>query len=208
MQKHVHPVLLVTLLMAAACSDKNSSPTSPSNTNGTQTLLSLNGIVSSVSDGNGLDGATVTIKDGVNAGQERTTDAFGRYTFTDLMPSSFTLQAAAAGHITQNKSVDLTTTNQGIGFALVKPDPIFAMAGTGDTWFTIPAYVRRVRIQGSYSGFSSQFVVWINEFLAVNVLLGTDHESTTFDGTYYTCAPCVTEIEHSSGVSWAFTEVR
>lgn len=198
MQKHAHPFLLLVLLIVVACGD---SPTSPA-----ETLFSLNGRVTT--DSGGLAGATVTIMDGVNAGEGRTTDATGNYSFTNLTPSVFTLQAAASDYISQNKSVNLTTSNETMNFALVKPDPIFVKTGIGDAGFNLPPYVRRLRIQGSYSGSSSKFIVWINEFLLVNIMLGTDWESTTFDGTYSTCASCVVEIEHSNGVSWVFTEVR
>jgi hypothetical protein len=110
MQKHVHPVLLLVLLIAAACGD---SPTHP-----TETPFSLNGAVTG--NGVGLAGATVTIMDGVNAGHGRTTDASGNYSFTNLTPSHFTLRAAALDHSPQNKAVNLTTSNQTVSFALVK----------------------------------------------------------------------------------------
>ena len=110
MQKHVYPVLVLVLLFAAACGD---SPTNP-----TGTLFSLNGVVTG--DGGRLAGATVTIMDGVNAGHGRTTDSTGNYSFTNLTPSAFTLRATASNHTPQNKSVNLTTSNQTVSFTLSK----------------------------------------------------------------------------------------
>jgi hypothetical protein len=73
--------------------------------------------------------------------------------------------------------------------------------------FDMPTYVTRVRITGSYSGYSSNFIVHIGGRSVVNELLGTGWGPTTFDGTYATSGG-VTETLHSSGVAWSFTEVR
>lgn len=199
-------LLLALLLSFSACGGRDSSPISPGSTNSspTQTLLSLNGIVTS--SGVGVAGAAVTIMDSVNQGQGRTTDAAGNYSFTNLTPTLFTLQASAPGHTPQNKSVNLTTANQTVSFALVKPNPIFLQTGIGDIVFTMPAYVQHVRIQASYSGKSSLFAVYIDESLFLTSYLGTDWDSTPFDVTYPTSGGVV-EIRNSSGVSWVFTEV-
>jgi hypothetical protein len=87
------------------------------------------------------------------------------------------------------------------------PLPLFTHGGTGDTVFDMPTTVSRVRIQGSYAGNSSNFIVRISGSLKVNELLGTAWNAPTFDGTYLTSGGTV-EITNSSGVTWSFTEIR
>jgi hypothetical protein len=72
--------------------------------------------------------------------------------------------------------------------------------------FDMPTYVSRVRIIGEYKGYSSNFIVWVGGDLLVNELLGTGWGQTRYDGTLLTTGGVV-QIEHSSGVSWSFTEV-
>ena len=59
---------------------------------------------------------SVRIMDGIHVGQTRPIDATGLYSFTNLAPSVFTLQAAAPGFIPENKAVNLTTANQFVNF--------------------------------------------------------------------------------------------
>jgi len=66
--------------------------------------------------------------------------------------------------------------------------------------------VERVRVIGTYTGYSSNFIVWVGGDLLVNELLGTGWGQTRYDGTLLTTGGVV-EIIHSSGVSWSFTEV-
>lgn len=70
----------------------------------------------------------------------------------------------------------------------------------------MPTYVSRVRIIGTYTGYSSNFIVYVDGWLLVNELLGTGWETTTYDGTLLTTGGVV-EIKYSSGVSWSFTQV-
>jgi hypothetical protein len=127
-----------------------------------------------------------------------------------LIYSSFTLQAAAADHTPQNKSVNLMTSNQVVTYALAKIIPIFVKAGIGDTVFNIPSSISRITVTGDYGGFSSNFIVHCNGFtgFSVNELLGTAWGPTHFEGTYLTHSCTVVEILSSSGVSWSFTEIR
>ena len=97
---------LITLLCFSAC---GGSPTSPSRT------FTLSGTVSDES--HAVAGASVTIMDGVHAGQTRTSDEAGRFSFTDLTPSAFTVRAARGG-LAENKAVNLVT-NQSVHFVLV-----------------------------------------------------------------------------------------
>ena len=72
--------------------------------------------------------------------------------------------------------------------------------------FDMPTYVSRVRVVGTYTGYSSNFIVHVGGRLLVNELLGTGWGTTRYDGTLLTTGGVV-EITHSSGVSWSFTQV-
>jgi hypothetical protein len=82
------------------------------------------------------------------------------------------------------------------------------MSGAGNTVLDMPTRVARVRITGSFTGRSTNFIIKIGGRLIVNELLGTSWPSTTYDGTHLTGGGGVTEITNSSGVAWSFTEVR
>lgn len=83
---------------------------------------------------------------------------------------------------------------------------IWNKSGQGDTVFDMPTYVSRVKITGTYTGYSSNFIVHIAGRGVVNELLGTAWNQTYFEGTYVTSGGVV-ETLYSSGVSWSFTEV-
>ena len=90
------------------------------------------------------------------------------------------------------------------------PPPLWSNAGTGDTVFDMPRSVARVRVIGTYTAHSSNFIVWIDKprTLLVNELLGTGWGRTTYDGILLTEGGGIVSIESSSGVVWSFTEVR
>lgn len=88
------------------------------------------------------------------------------------------------------------------------PAGLFTKSGTGNTIFEIPASVTRVRIQGSFTGNSSNFMVQIDGKSVVNVIIGASQNPTTSDGTYLLTGGGKVEITGSSGVSWTFTEVK
>jgi len=89
----------------------------------------------------------------------------------------------------------------------VTPIGGFTKTGTGDTVFTLPENVTRIRIQGSYAGESSFFVVRVAGSLLVNELIGTTWPSSTFDGTYLVTGGRNLEITNSNGVNWIITQV-
>jgi hypothetical protein len=64
--------------------------------------------------------ASVTIMDGVHAGQSRPVDESGKFSFTDLTPSTFTLRAEDPTRFygALNKAVDLTAAHQSVSFEL------------------------------------------------------------------------------------------
>lgn len=64
-----------------------------------------------------------------------------------------------------------------------------------------------MRIVGTYTHNSSNFVVYIAGRLMVNEILGHGWGTTTYAGAMLTTGETV-EIKLSSGVDWSFTEVR
>lgn len=92
------------------------------------------------------------------------------------------------------------------GTKLLTVRSLWSKSGAGDSVFDMPTYVSRVRVIGTYTGFSSNFIVTVGGSLLVNELLGTGWGTTTYDGTLLTTGGVV-EITNSSGVSWSFTQV-
>jgi len=85
---------------------------------------------------------------------------------------------------------------------------LFRRSGTGDSVFDMPVDVARIRIVGTYSNNSSNFIVRVGGRLLVNELLGTSWKQTRYDGTLLTGGGGVVAITNSSGVNWSFEEVR
>jgi hypothetical protein len=188
----------------SACGGKGSpaAPSTPTPT--TPTTFTLSGHVTSTA-GAAIASATVRIVDSANAGRSTTTDSGGSYSLTGLQVAGFTVNATATNYQPLGHSVVLTS-NQTVDFVLT-PTPPFTRSGIGDTVFDMPTTVSRIAITGSYSGFSTNFIVRIAGSHVVNELLGTAWGPTTFSGTYVTHGGVV-EILSSSGVAWSFTEVR
>lgn len=194
----------VGLAFLVACGSK--SPTSPTPTpTPTPTTFSMSGIVSDTSNGAGVNGATVTVIDGPNAGKSGTADGAGHYQIANLQPGGFTARARAQYYNEFAKPMTLSS-NATLDFALA-PIPLFKVSGKGDTVFDMPTTVRRVTITAHYTGYSSNFIVHIGGEHLVNELVGTGWNAVDFSGTYLTSGGVV-EITKSSGVSWTFTEVR
>lgn len=109
--------LIALLVCLSACGAHDASQTSTASpTSAGPTTLTVSGKV--FGNGTPLSGASVTIMDGIHAGQVRDANNDGFYSFT-LTPSVFTLQAAGGpGFTPQNKSVNLTTTDQSVQFQL------------------------------------------------------------------------------------------
>ncbi len=82
----------------------------------------------------------------------------------------------------------------------------WSKSGSGDNVFDMPTYVSRVHVIGTYTGYTSNFIVWVGTQLLVNELLGTGWGTTKYDGTLLTAGGTV-QITNSSGVTWSFTEV-
>jgi hypothetical protein len=206
-------VISIALLVAvAACGkDGGSSPTAPSPSptpTPTPTVTyKVTGTISSAAGG-GIANATIRVVDGLNAGTSTTTDGGGNYTLTVSNGGGFTIDVAASGYVGTSKGITLTATSPTAtaNFTLL-PAALWSRNGSGDTVFDMPTYISRVRIIGTYTGYTSNFIVWVGNDLLVNELLGTGWGVTRYEGVLLTRGGVV-QVKNSSGVSWSFTEVR
>jgi hypothetical protein len=106
-----------------------------------------------------------------------------------LSTGSFALTATASGYIATSTPVSAGTTRiDSVLQRLAGPAPAptfapsptptpapapFSFSGTGANVFTIPSSVSRIRITGSNSGSGENFIVYIDNRLIVNEILGT-----------------------------------
>ena len=109
--------------------------------------------------------------------------------------------------IKNSSGVNWTITQAVADTIPTNPTGLYVKTGTGDTVFTIPANVTKIRIQGSYAGVNSNFIVWVGDSLPVNTTIGTTQSPPAFDGTYLVIGGSTVEIRNSSGVDWTFTQV-
>lgn len=135
MLRHVFPVLLLGLLIGAACS----TPTTPapsthfSPTPTPPAIYSLNGRVLEDGTTAGIEGATIFILDGPSRKTVATTDAAGNYSATVFSqprarfaarapntPGDVPCDPEASCFFEQQKDVDLTTSNT-LSFELHHP---------------------------------------------------------------------------------------
>jgi len=70
--------------------------------------FTLLGVVSETSSHAPVDGAAVSVLDGINAGRSTTTDGNGYYSFGGLRAGSFSLEARKAGYATASNPIGLT----------------------------------------------------------------------------------------------------
>lgn len=216
---------LIVLALAAICAScgSSSSPSAPSTSSttaapatpapaaapATATTFALSGTISFTGLGTGLANASVTILDGVNAGKATQTNEAGAYTLTGLTSGGFNVSITASGFTSTTRPVNLTT-NQTLSVSLL-PSSLWVNSGVGDNVFSIPAYVTKVRIDGSYQGSCQNFIVKAGTSLLVNVIIGTCSVADThspFSGTYVVTAGSQVQITSSTGIAWTFTEVR
>ena len=144
--------------------------------------------------------ATVTMSDGSTKAGSGTWRTSNSYVAT--VNSSGLVTGVGAGSV--DIIFDNTAGKQGRKTLTVRS--VWSYSGVGDDVFDMPTSVSRVKITGTYTGYSSNFIVYIGGDLTVNELLGTGWGQTNFSGTYVTTGGVV-QIEYSSGVSWSFTEV-
>jgi hypothetical protein len=206
---------LLCTLGVSACSGKGNpaAPTPPPSTTPAITLnsVSLAAALSSL-DRAGATAqvtATGTFSDGTTQNVTSScTDWFSDNTFVLTISSGGLMTAHNSGSST------VTTSCQGVqGRGLVTlnliPAQLWSFSGTGDNVFEMPSYVKRVRVIGTYTRNSSNFIITVNGRLLVNELLGTGWGTTRYDGTLNLPAgPGTVEITNSSGVVWSITEIR
>lgn len=222
--------LLTSLVLCAltlACGKNGTSPTSPSPSMTQTRVIGVSGDLAFGNvDINSSASRTFTIANSGNAPLTFTgIQAVGGTGATGwaVTPTSGTI--AAGGSVTATLRFsptvaqfygtvltvvgDQTSGNAAINIngTGVNNAPLFVMTGTGDTVFTMPTSVARVRITADYTRNSSNFIVKIGGRLVVNELIGTGWGTTHFEGTYAVTGG-QTEITNSSGVTWSFTEVR
>jgi ribosomal protein S28E/S33 len=172
------------------------------------TTASLTGTVTVTGSTVRLSNVIVRVLDGPNAGRTATTDTQGAYRFDGLTIANMNLSASQAGWDEARAGVYVDGTNT-LNFTIRTTAP-WTKVGSGDDIWSKPSWVTRVRVHGSYTGYSSNFIMWCGTQLVVNELLGAGWSSTTYDGTLQLDTRCGADMrsEKSSGVSWSVTEVR
>lgn len=203
------PYLLTVILTSFACG--GDSPTSPTSTAPppAPAVTSLTGTVSSAA-GTRLSGATVTFLDGPNSGRVTQTNTNGEYAFSGIASGNSNLVARFPSHVDESRGMTLAAGANSLSFTL-QLGPPFTISGSGNTVFDVPNYVRRVRVQGSFSGSCQNFVVWIGGRLIVNEILGSCSVASgrSYDGTHQLQTNGgMGETRNSNGVSWSITELR
>lgn len=220
-------VLPLILVVAFSACSKSSSPTAPSDPTATATrIISIGGdlvfghvevgstktltlsvtnngnsplAVTSINGPSGIIGAFSGngIAGSIASGATRTIPIV--FSPTEAKPYEGVLRVVC----------DCTSGNTGfnVSAAGARSGPLWTMSGVGDSVFDMPTYVTKVRVVGTYTRNSSNFIVRVAGRLLVNELIGTGWSSTTYDGTLVTTGGQVA-ITSSSGVSWSFTEVR
>jgi len=145
--------------------------------------------------------ATVTMSD------ETTKTATGTWGSDNTSVATVNQSGLVTGIASGKATVYIDTTEWSLrGTKLLTVRSLWSRSGEGDSVFDMPTYVSRVRVIGTYTGYSSNFIVYVGGSLLVNELLGTGWGTTTYDGTLLTTGGVV-EIKYSSGVSWSFTQV-
>lgn len=198
-------VIAALCLLVSACGGSDSTVTSPATTTpAPPTTATLTG---TVSDSSGpLAAAVVTALDGVNLGRSATTNSVGIYQLPNMTIGNDNFIAHAAGHI-DGISGAFVSGAAGLNFTLPVA-PLFSASGVGNTVFSMPNYVAKIHIIGTFTGFCcSNFVVNIGGRLVVNDVIGPLETRTVSDGIYQTTGGTVA-ITISDGVTWSFTEVR
>jgi hypothetical protein len=209
----VKRLILLALVVGLVACGSSPSPTTPTPPPPTRTTFHLSGgVVDNKVNANKVASAALTITDGANAGRSTTADGSGNYRFTDLTPGTFTVSLTGTGYLSTTTSVTLGQADKTQNlFMDPVPPPIFTQSGIGDSVFTMPSYVTRVRVDATYPSSCQNFIVRVSGRLLINVIIGTCSVADTkspFSGTYAIANGGTVEIVSSTGVSWTFTELR
>lgn len=224
-------ITVVVLLMLAACGSK--SPTQPSPTPPTTPTPSRIFVLEGTLDYGDLSigqSSTLTLRIRNTGNSPLAINGItGNNSITAVLKANWTSGTIAAGSAqdvafvftpTEARAYSATITINGdqtsgantiamSGRGSLAGVPIFSRAGNGNTVFDMPTYIRRVRIQGNFTGRCQNFAVKIGGDLLVNEILGTCSIAIgrSYDGTHTTVGGVV-EVTISSGVNWTMTEVR
>ena len=192
--------LLVWICLMLSCKkDSPTTPTPPSPP--TITGVTVTSEHSTIVVGNTEQmTATVTMSDGT------TRAGVGTWSSDNTGVAIVNQSGLVTGIQTGGVDIVFDNTAGGRGTKTLTVRNIWRKSGKGDMVFDMPTYVERVHIIGTYTGYSSNFIVWVGGDLLVNELLGTGWGQTRYEGTLLTTGGVV-QIEHSSGVKWSFEEV-
>ena len=205
--------LLLLALGAAACGSSSGSPASPSSTSGSgpssggtgPVTFTLSGHVNSPGTGP-LNGATVTVLDGPNAGKNATTASTGLYMIKGLAPAGFTVRVDAMNFVSEARPVALS--NDVVLDVAMLPTAMYGRSGVGNVTLTLPTYVTKLRIVGTWNGASlTRFLVTSGGQVILDHMLGPAANLTVDDGVYAIPGGTLT-ISNSPLITWKITEVR
>lgn len=163
--------------------------------------------VTDAASGNGIAAAQVVVLDGQFTGSTHAVAEDGTVTLTGAQ-GNMNMEATHTGYRSSRNGVGPCATTgctSTISFALQRGSP-WRRAGAGANVFDMPTDLRRVRVEAAFTGGGENFVVWVDDDLVVNTILGTRWPSTTYSGVHLVRGGVV-QVEHSEGVSWSITQV-
>ncbi len=202
--------LLTVVLAGALSACDDSSPTAPTQPPppppGPVTYNIAVRVTDAVS-GAGVAAAQVVVLDGQFTGSTHTVADDGTLTLTGAQ-GNMNMEATHTGYQSVRSGVGPCTSTgctANISFSLARDTP-WRRTGAGANVFDMPTDLRRVRIEAVYNGLSENFVVWVDNDLVVNTILGTLWPSTTYSGVHLVTGGVV-RVEFSQGVSWSITQV-
>ena len=118
---------------------------------------------------------------------------------------TYAVTAGAAIRITSSSGVSWTISS---GNPVTPSSATLALSGTGDQVFYLPARNSAYRIQASYPATSQNFIVYANDNLVVNEIIGSSYTPPSYDGIVAMPASARIEIRGSVGVIWNLAEIR
>lgn len=116
---------------------------------------------------------------------------------------TYTVPAGATLEISDSNGVEWTISAVNV---TAPSGAAFSKVGSGADVFLLPARASRYRVTGTFTGTTENFVVFADDRLLINSIIGTSSIPESFDGTYSLPASARIEIRDADGVSWTFTE--
>jgi hypothetical protein len=219
-EEHFMRIPVAVILASIALAGCGSSPTAPSNPTPTKAIrLEGNMAFGEIAVGATFDATLRVFSTGTQpltvtglSGPSAYTASWTSGTIPAGASQTITIRFSPTAATTYNgtlsvQSDSLSGTNS-IAISGTGVRDLFRRSGSGDTVFDMPLDVARVRVVGTYTSNSSNFIVRIGGRLIVNELLGTFWNQTRYDGTLLTGGGGVVAIANSSGVAWSIDEVR